>query len=868
MSLYIGPKPREWQLEAISAWEKHNKGIIQAVPGAGKTILAVKAITEKLEENPKLKVLIVCPRLTLIQQWITAITSYSSIKKKEIYEISSNTETQAYVKVQEKLANHKIFLFTFHQIKQFFTEFEWTQQEWFLIVDEMHNTTENYSFPDKHIRYKLGLSATPKKRSKSTDFNLGEIVYTYSFAQALQDKIILDPVIKIVFYSVNEQLFKQIENNADTIDLAESAFNDFLPDQDKESKLDEERQEVFTSKSTDFIGIQKILENKFNMGKSNSAQTLVFVNRIKKADLLNQMLSESFSKKISHSYHSKSKNYHQKNNFNKIKKDFAQNKFNVLISVGTLGEGIDFPYASHGIIASPIYNSSAFVQKVGRLLRAYENHKKAVIYYYVPSELVTRLITDEKIEPNYFKSIIKIADENKDLYFVDRQSMKEEKGTMEELLIQGSAYERNEYVKSIKMPHDLDSIMRFFKRVYPDKIKHWRRIYVKEVNAADSEDELTFPLLKEELSKNFRAVQFFAKNIATNLENIKIIQKSFLGKKFNDFDLVKDFVKKSLKQRVVVKIKYGQALEQINAKKSIFSHSEGEMLVNMISAELTDFCTRQKEIKQIITKLKRTVENLDKLSKNDPKKEETIKARIKLMSSVSKYYFSLQSSFLDELDVSLLAKTTKNSEDKITLTLGKDIFLSKHTDKIYAYPEDFGLSRWQEITEEVQKPIVLTPQKKFVIELLNSVNKGEDYSKLKKDWKQVKDEICTKIKIPPQKDIKIIEELEKQKKLNKFSFEKLFFVIEAIKNNSSYIIMKHFVYFLECRDKTFYCGYTNNLMKRVEVHNKGKGAKYTQKRRPVKLVYFEEFETKSLAMKREYELKQLCRKDKELLINH
>src|SRR5210317_634436 len=91
---YTGPKPREWQLEAISTWEKHHTGIIQAVPGAGKTILAVKTITEKLEENPNLKILIVCPRLTLIQQWVNAITDFSTIKEKDIYEISSKTEKQ------------------------------------------------------------------------------------------------------------------------------------------------------------------------------------------------------------------------------------------------------------------------------------------------------------------------------------------------------------------------------------------------------------------------------------------------------------------------------------------------------------------------------------------------------------------------------------------------------------------------------------------------------------------------------------------------------------------------------------------------------------------------------------------------------
>lgn len=75
-----------------------------------------------------------------------------------------------------------------------------------------------------------------------------------------------------------------------------------------------------------------------------------------------------------------------------------------------------------------------------------------------------------------------------------------------------------------------------------------------------------------------------------------------------------------------------------------------------------------------------------------------------------------------------------------------------------------------------------------------------------------------------------------------------------------------YVYFLECRDGSFYCGYTNNLQNRIKVHNSGKGSKYVKKRRPAKLIYKEEFLTKIDAMKREYQLKQLSRKQKEELI--
>jgi putative endonuclease len=77
-----------------------------------------------------------------------------------------------------------------------------------------------------------------------------------------------------------------------------------------------------------------------------------------------------------------------------------------------------------------------------------------------------------------------------------------------------------------------------------------------------------------------------------------------------------------------------------------------------------------------------------------------------------------------------------------------------------------------------------------------------------------------------------------------------------------------FVYIVECSDKTLYCGYTNNLESRINEHNIGKnGAKYTKTRRPVRLVYSENFESKSSAMKKEYEIKQLSKIQKQELIN-
>jgi Predicted endonuclease containing a URI domain len=77
----------------------------------------------------------------------------------------------------------------------------------------------------------------------------------------------------------------------------------------------------------------------------------------------------------------------------------------------------------------------------------------------------------------------------------------------------------------------------------------------------------------------------------------------------------------------------------------------------------------------------------------------------------------------------------------------------------------------------------------------------------------------------------------------------------------------HYAYVLRCSDDSFYTGYTTDVERRVREHDAGEGAKYTRGRTPVELVHVESFASKSAAMSREYEIKQLSRREKEQLIS-
>ena len=79
--------------------------------------------------------------------------------------------------------------------------------------------------------------------------------------------------------------------------------------------------------------------------------------------------------------------------------------------------------------------------------------------------------------------------------------------------------------------------------------------------------------------------------------------------------------------------------------------------------------------------------------------------------------------------------------------------------------------------------------------------------------------------------------------------------------------MPYYVYILLCKDGGYYTGHAKDVKRRVERHKKGQGARYTRMHKPEKIVYVEEFDSRSEAMRREREIKSLSHSKKQLLVN-
>ena len=78
--------------------------------------------------------------------------------------------------------------------------------------------------------------------------------------------------------------------------------------------------------------------------------------------------------------------------------------------------------------------------------------------------------------------------------------------------------------------------------------------------------------------------------------------------------------------------------------------------------------------------------------------------------------------------------------------------------------------------------------------------------------------------------------------------------------------MIYYFYIIRCSDDSLYCGSTNDLNERERKHNEGLGARYTRARRPLKVVYFEKYSSRSEAMKREAQIKSWTKNKKEDLV--
>jgi superfamily II DNA or RNA helicase len=317
------PPLRYYQKEAIQAFLKAERGVIEAATGTGKTTIISKIIWEL-----NVKTLIITPSKSITDMMVTTLTRFFG--KSNVARLNSKSIKTKPINVINIQALAKLKKGSLDDID-------------LVVVDEAHHqAADTYQFVNKELLqncyYRLCVSATFFRNSGDDMEMLGftsNVVYEYPATRAIKDGFLVKP--KILF----------IQNEVSCL----STYRD------------EYKFGIVENKSRN-LDVQAAVEQ--NKGK----QIIVLVREIAHGELLKSMIPNS-------DFVSGNENDSDRE---KMLENFRSKKTNILIGTSCIGEGVDLPCAEVLIMAAGGKAKSQVMQNVGRVLRPYEGKTEALVY--------------------------------------------------------------------------------------------------------------------------------------------------------------------------------------------------------------------------------------------------------------------------------------------------------------------------------------------------------------------------------------------------------------------------------------------------------------------------------------------------------
>lgn len=350
-------KPRDWQIEALAAWEKRNHhGIVSVVTGGGKTVFALSCIDRLKPETS----LIIVPTTALLEQWWEEVTSYFDLALDDVHIITGNgkiragTVNIAVLNTAAKLVERP------------------SSTRPFLIVDECHKAASELfravlTLPTSAT---LGLSATPERQyddglSEVLVPALGPVIFNYDYRSALRDKVIVPFELRNVIFELEED--RQAEYDKLTKSIARSIS--------KHGMEAEETIALFLKRARTLnLSLNRIKIALKLVANNQSKRTLVFHEDVEACNIIHSILQNNGVK--SGIYHSKMTTRARVT----MIAQFRKGEIDVLVSCRALDEGFNVPETELGIIAASTATSRQRIQRLGRIVRPAHGKTGAVIY--------------------------------------------------------------------------------------------------------------------------------------------------------------------------------------------------------------------------------------------------------------------------------------------------------------------------------------------------------------------------------------------------------------------------------------------------------------------------------------------------------
>ena len=389
-------KPRGYQIDAINSWENNDfKGLLSMATGTGKTLTGLYGVTKLWNKLNKIVTVIVCPYQHLVEQWVEDVKKFN-MNPVICYSKYNLWREQVYRKV--KLFNYGTInnftivttnaTFSSNEMQTFLSKVE---GDILLVVDEAHNagTTSMRSNLDDKYRYRLGLSATPKRfrDEENTEFifnYFGGEVYSFDLERAINEVFLT----KYYYYPHVVRLTEeeQEEYNQLSLKIAHNIkeVNGKVVINDIAKNLLIKRARLVAGASNKLVVLRNLMGN-----YSNKNYILVYCGATKTTDESDgseerqirrvcQILWNEFGIK-----NRKFTSEETPDERAEIIEMFSQEDIQAIVAIKCLDEGVNIPAIQHAFILASNTDPKEFIQRRGRVLRLYKDKEFAYIHDFV-----------------------------------------------------------------------------------------------------------------------------------------------------------------------------------------------------------------------------------------------------------------------------------------------------------------------------------------------------------------------------------------------------------------------------------------------------------------------------------------------------
>lgn len=426
-------KPRDYQKEAINQWRSNDfLGLLSMATGTGKTLTGLLGVTELYNTKRKLATIIVCPYQHLVEQWSEDVKEFN-IDPVLCYS-KYDWKGQVYRKVKfinnDTIDNFTIITtnatFVLNEMQEFISQINC---DILLLVDEAHNASADTMRRclDSKYKYRLGLSATPKKfrDDESTDFIFdffGGEVYSFDLKRAIDEQFLTKYFYYPHIVSLDE--IEQEEYNELSLKIAQN-----IKEVNGKVILNDFAKNLLIKRARLVAGASnKMLELRNIFGKySDKNYILVYCGAtrtfdddngdegVRQIEKVCRILGNEFDMSI-HKFTAEETPDERK----EIIDMFSDGKsLQAIVAIKCLDEGVNIPAIQHAFILASSTDPKEFIQRRGRVLRKFPGKEFAYIHDFVTipysTESGANLVETELKRVYEFNQLAENENENEDM---------------------------------------------------------------------------------------------------------------------------------------------------------------------------------------------------------------------------------------------------------------------------------------------------------------------------------------------------------------------------------------------------------------------------------------------------------------------